>query len=43
MPTRVSRRSEGPAKDAAALKGVLGSRDIGGFEVKTLLNARVAR
>ncbi len=31
---------EGPAKDAAALKSVLGSRDIGGFEVKTLLNAR---
>ena len=30
----------GPAKDAAALKGVLGSADIGGFDVKTLLNAR---
>ena len=33
---------QGPAKDAAALKGVLGSQDIGGFEVKTLLNARSA-
>ena len=32
----------GPAKDAAALKGVLGSEDIGGFEVKTLMNARSA-
>ena len=32
----------GPAKDAAALKGVLGAEDIGGFEVKTLLNARSA-
>ena len=30
----------GPAKDAAALKGVLGAEDIGGFDVKTLLNAR---
>ncbi len=29
----------GPAKDATALKAVLGSDDIGGFEVKTLLNA----
>ena len=33
---------QGPAKDAAALKSVLGSQDIGGFEVKTLLNARSA-
>ena len=33
---------QGPAKDAAALKGVLGSPEIGGFEVKTLLNARSA-
>ncbi len=42
MRTSVSPRSKGPAKDAAALKGVLGSQDIGGFEVKTLLNARSA-
>jgi len=34
---------EGPAKDAAALKGVLGARDIGGFEVRTLLNARASQ
>ena len=34
---------DGPARDAEALKSVLGAADIGGFDVRTVINGRAAR